>query len=160
MATIPFHQRVAEWVRHTDHSYVYRVALADVPHTASAPWPELCVVVCDAANLFDVEQLLPDLPPIIKKYVRDGNLAFLAAAGEEWVFRSVAILGPRLYPVHGYPLALTARDVFLEAAETHPAWRGKGVAPGMLRVTADELLARGYTCGMMTIATDNMASCR
>jgi hypothetical protein len=30
----------------------------------------------------------------------------------------------------------------------------------MLRVTAEELLARGYTTGLMTIATDNHASCR
>ncbi|OPZ86841.1 MAG: hypothetical protein BWY76_00758 [bacterium ADurb.Bin429] len=160
MAKIHLHQRVAEWFQYKDISYVYRVTLSEVTRTAPAPHPDLCMIVCDASNLFAVEQMLPRLPPIIGKYVRDGNLAFLAAIGDEWIFRSVAILGPRIYSVHGYPLALTAHDVFLEAAETHPAWRGKGVAPGMLRVTAEALIARGYTTGIMTISTDNTASCR
>lgn len=153
-------QRAQEWVSNTDISYLYSVSLFETLRSAPHPHPELRVIICEAANLDIVEDTLPGLPSVISSYVRRGNLAFLAATEREWVFRSLAILGPRIYPIHGYPLALTVRDVYLEAAETHPVWRGKGVAPGMLRVTAYELLERGYANAYLTISTYNTASCR
>lgn len=160
MSLTDLRQRAVAWIRNTDVSYLYSVSLFETLRTAPPPHPDIRVIICEPANLEAVEEMLSGLPPIISTLVRDGNLAFLAASGREWIFRSIAILGPRIYHIHGYPLALTVRDVFLEAAETHPAWRGKGVAPGMLRVTARELLEREFVKAYLTISTDNTSSCR
>ncbi len=160
MSMAELRQRAVEWIRNTDISYLYRVSLHESLREAPPSHPDLRVVICEPANLDAVEAMLPGLPRIISTLVRQGNLAFLAATQREWVFRSIAILGPRLYHVHGYPLALTVRDVFLEAAETHPDWRGKGVAPGMMQITARELLERQHQNAYLTISTWNTASCR
>jgi ribosomal protein S18 acetylase RimI-like enzyme len=160
MGMMALWQRARKWLRDDDLCYLYACPLDLVLRTAPPPRPELRIVVADADTLPAEMAALPGLSPVIANYVRDGHLAILAATDSTWVFRSVAILGPRTYPMHGFPLALTHEDAYLEGAETHPEWRGRGVAPSMLSPTARELLRRGYRYMYVTVAVTNLASCK
>ena len=160
MGVKSFWRRLKSWCRQDVASYLYQCSTISLCSTAPPLLPGLQPCCYDRANLAREQRLLHNLPPVIEQRVAQGNLAILAVKGQEWIFRSAAVLGPRTYSVTGYPLALQADEAYLECAETVPAWRGKGIAPGMLRPTAETLLARGVTRVYLLIGVQNTASCR
>jgi hypothetical protein len=152
--------RVKRWYWHDETSYLYLLSPAVMLAAAPPPVSGLRVHVCDRERLARVKAAIPDFPTIIEPHIRRGDLGIFAATDAGWVFRSTAVLGPKTYPIAGYPLVLSASDAYLECAETIPTWRGRGVAPGMLGPTARELVSRGVIRIYMTINVTNTASCR
>lgn len=128
---------------------------------ASRPLPDgLTVHICDRHNVDELLAIASPLPPIIANRIEKGDIAFIAMHGAKWVFRSSVVIGPQCHQVTGYPLHLGEHDAYLECAETAPELRGKGIAPAMMGVTMQALLARGYRRAFLTIALSNTASCR
>jgi hypothetical protein len=152
--------RFCHWWQQDEVSYLYLCNVAAMREAAPAPYPGLHSYVCDAENLPLVQAVVAGLPLAFLARVAQGDLAIIAAAEGRWIFRSTAILGPQLFQMLGFPLVLTHEDAYLERAETLADWRGRGVAPGMLRITADALWARGIRNVYLTIATSNTASCK
>ena len=146
------YQREAQYIYYMDVERTFQLA---------PPLVEgLTEVVCDAGNLKQVKEVIKPFPDVTERYIKKGDIAFLAAQGSEWVFRSNAVMGPSIYKLIGFPLKLCQQDAFLECAETTACWRGKGVAPGMLRITMRTLLDRGIKRAFLGIATTNTFSCR
>ncbi len=153
-------RQARRWMRHHEENYLYASSVeALLRHTTHLGDP-LQVLVVDAHNIGFVLPRRPAFPPLFRTRVLRGDVAIMALLEEEWIFRSLAVLGPNSCPVTGYPLQLSATDAFLECAETHPAWRGKGVAPSMLFPTALELLAHGITRVFFTVDPTNAPSIR
>jgi len=157
---INFLKRCASYCYKQDILFVYCCDNAQVLKTVPPMPAGLTTHVCDRDNIEQVKALVKPLPRLTETSVKRNDLALLAALGRKWIFRSSVVLGPKEYHVAGFPLRLTETDAYLEGAETIPTWRGKGVAPGMLRVTMEALLARGYTRSFLTIAITNTSSCR
>jgi|GEM_PF-2102455 len=160
MFIIDFIKRCAAYCYKRDILFVYYCDNEKVLKTVP-PMPDgLTPHVCDRDNLEQVKALVRPLPRLTEISAKRDDLAFLATRDRRWIFRSSVVLGPKEYYIAGYPLQLAATDAYLECAETIPSWRGKGIAPGMLRVTMETLLARGYTRSFLTIAITNTSSCR
>lgn len=155
-----FWQRLRTWVRQDIASYLYQCPTATLLTTAPPPFPGLDITFCDHSTLATAKADVRNLPAMIEERVQLGDMAILATRDDEWIFRSTAVLGPKVYPVTGYPLELQAHEAYLECAETLPAWRGKGVAPGMLGPTAQALLARDVTTVYLLIDVTNASSYR
>ena len=155
-----FWQRALRFCYKRETHYLYCCDVARTLQLAPPLVNALTEYVVDAANLAEIKNVITPFPALTETYIQRGNIAFMAAQGSAWVFRSTVILGPDDHQVTGFRLHLGAHDAYLECAETIPAWRGKGVAPGMLHITMRTLLAQGYTRSFLTIASHNTASCR
>ncbi len=154
-----FRQRLQHWYRHDVESLLYQSTTDLLLSSAPPTSPDLQVYCCDQTNLQLAKQVIVDFPKTIERRVLAGDLAILAVQDAHWVFRSTAVLGPKTYPVTGFPLTLSPREAYLEYAETVPAWRGKGVAPSMLGPTAMALLKREIEIVYLIIDITNTASC-
>lgn len=153
-------RQARRWMRHHEANYLYASSVeALLRHSAHLPDP-LQVLIVDAGNLSYALPRRPVFPPLFRTRVHRGDVAIMAIYEEEWIFRSLAVIGPNSCPVTGHSLELGVHDAFLECAETHPDWRGRGVAPSMLYPTALELLSRGITRAFFTVDPDNTASIR
>lgn len=160
MFIIDFLKRLASFCYKRDVLFLYYCDVAQTLQQAPPMLTDLTAYACDRENYAQVKAALKPFPPVLGPRIERGELAFIAAQGSRWIFRSIVIPGPAEYKVAGYPLRLQAHDAYMECAETIPAWRGKGVAPGMLRLTMQTLLDRGCTRSFLTIAITNTSSCR
>jgi len=160
MFIIDFLKRLASYCYKHDVLFVYYCDIEQTLRHAPPMLTELTPYACDQHNYEQLKAVLKPFPPVIGSRITRGDLAFIAAQGSRWIFRASVILGPKDYVVIGYPLHLQQGDVYMECAETIPGWRGKGIAPGMLRITMQTLLNRGYTRSFLTIAITNTSSCR
>lgn len=151
---------VARWCRQHESRFIYYCSPAEMRRTAPPMHPDVRPVVCDSGNLARVLSEVDDLPAWLPHRVRRGEIAILGVHERQWVFLSMAIIGPRIFTFLGYPFPLGYQDAMLEAAETHPVWRGQGVAPGMLHPTADILTTLGVAHVYLSIEVHNSASCR
>ncbi|MHB0935745.1 MAG: GNAT family N-acetyltransferase [Armatimonadota bacterium] len=160
MFILDFLKRLADYCYKRDVLFVYYCDIAQTLQQAPPMLTELTAYACDQHNYEQLRTVLKPFPPVIGGRIKRGDIAFIAAQGSKWIFRASVILGPKDYPVIGYSLHLQEQDVYMECAETIPGWRGKGIAPGMLRTTMQTLLDRGYTRSFLTIAITNTSSCR
>jgi len=160
MFIIDFLIRCASYCYKRDTLFVYFFDNAKTLRGAPPLPAGLAPYACDRDNLELVKTLIKPFPRMIESRIKHDNLAFFAISKSRWIFRACVVLGPKEYPIAGFPLRFTATDAYLECAETIPAWRGKGVAPGMVNITMQTLLARGYSRSFLTIAITNTSSCR
>lgn len=153
-------KKICHWLRYDEELYLYRCALATMIDTAPPMHHKITPYFGTRDNIAELQALLPALPTWIIDRVQRGDVAVLGAAGGELIFYSTAVVGPQTHETSGYPLALTAQEVLLEDAATAPGWRGQGVAPGMLRPTAEALATLGITHAYFNINIHNTASCK
>jgi len=139
--------------------------------TEPAP-PELDVSFADPADVPELTRLLPETtgPDLLTLTAIERTRA--AAAGEV----VLACLGDALVGIHlihtaghqerleqvapGLYRPLGLDEVLTEAVFVAPPYRGRGVAPAMLRATARELSRRGWRRALAVVDVENAASLR